>query len=337
VRGHEGLAPSPSPEGLYLPGYGYVFTLTLPAGIYQPLSGPAKPGPKPLSQWAKVRNELHGVKAKPDEAKAAPAEPALADVVLRLLADNGRHFSLPENQQVTVAVTLRPMGAQSCIACHTASIPPMGGGGGSGGADRGGPAADNTAAQAPAPKGGSAAPDLNASVFLNQVDLKDADARKVEASNLTHLGDLRLRQGRTQEAIDAYRKAIELYGKLPDWKQRVASGDKEGKQYVTDVAEAYTKIAQAYLMLGQTDQAVDTLRRAQLYWTRVAATGGNVGGPSKAADAAPAALPEKLVISASRQMLDEVASGKLSFEDFKKRATVEHLTFPAKSGGGAKP
>src|SRR5262249_22515367 len=71
-RGHEGLVPSQSSEGLYLPGYGYVFTLTMQAEINRPVHGPAKPGRKPLSQWEQVRNELHGVKAKPDDAQAAP-------------------------------------------------------------------------------------------------------------------------------------------------------------------------------------------------------------------------------------------------------------------------
>ena len=41
-----------------------------------------------------------------------------------------------------------------------------------------------------------------------------------------------------------------------------------------------------------------------------------------------APLPSKLIISAPKKLLDEVASGKMSFEEFKKAVSVEYLTFP---------
>ena len=40
-------------------------------------------------------------------------------------------------------------------------------------------------------------------------------------------------------------------------------------------------------------------------------------------------LPAKLIISASKEQLNQVGSGKLSFEEFKKAASVQYLTFKA--------
>jgi hypothetical protein len=40
-------------------------------------------------------------------------------------------------------------------------------------------------------------------------------------------------------------------------------------------------------------------------------------------------LPSKLVITASKKLLDDVGSGKMSFDDFKKAVSVEYVTFPA--------
>ena len=54
--------------------------------------------------------------------------------------------------------------------------------------------------------------------------------------------------------------------------------------------------------------------------------------PPKAEPSAPAKptpLPAKLIVSASKKLVDDVGSGKMSFEDFKKAVSVEYLTFPA--------
>ena len=53
--------------------------------------------------------------------------------------------------------------------------------------------------------------------------------------------------------------------------------------------------------------------------------------PPKAEASGPAQsapLPSKLIISAPKKLLDDVASGKMSFEEFKKAVSVEYLTFP---------
>jgi hypothetical protein len=80
-----------------------------------------------------------------------------------------------------------------------------------------------------------------------------------------------------------------------------------------------------------------TLKEAQTLWAPAAEGAGSAAGKMQSAIASSPALPAKLVISATRQMLDDVSTGKLSLEDFKKKATVEYLTFPAAEKAPAKP
>ena len=42
------------------------------------------------------------------------------------------------------------------------------------------------------------------------------------------------------------------------------------------------------------------------------------------------ALPNKLIISASKRLLDQVGTGKISFEEFKKSVSVQYLDFSQK-------
>ena len=43
-------------------------------------------------------------------------------------------------------------------------------------------------------------------------------------------------------------------------------------------------------------------------------------------------LPSRLLVSASKQLLDAVAAGKISFEEFRQAATVEWQHFPIAEG-----
>jgi hypothetical protein len=56
-----------------------------------------------------------------------------------------------------------------------------------------------------------------------------------------------------------------------------------------------------------------------------------VGGASRVARTLAVAptLPSKLIVTASKKLLDEVGSGKTSFEAFCKAATVESVKPPA--------
>jgi hypothetical protein len=311
----QGAPEIPGPEGVYLRGYGIVYSMTMPWHYRKPLGDSAPAQPQPLGRWERIRQEVRGEPVKPEAKKQEQEEPSLADTVLKLLADNGRHFSqLPANEQLTVAITLRPM--QSCSLCHAAGMAP------------GGKIGDAPTSEAkpvtrvPTARGA-------AEVLVDQLDQvvgqgaagkgpggKDSEAKGVEASNFSHLGDLRLKQGRTQEAVEAYRKAIAIYDQLT-----APKGPADLSR-----AEAYSKLAQAYLLMGEREKAYASL----LHLTQKADQPGPGDVVAKAAGDRSASLPAKLIISASKSLLDQVGAGKMNFEDFRKAATVQFVEFPVK-------
>jgi hypothetical protein len=94
-------------EGVYLKGQGAVFTLTLPPPQRDPRPEAATSTGKPLSDWERMRKEIRGEEVAVKDGDPKRKEPALADVILRVLADNGKHLQLPENESLTVVVTFR--------------------------------------------------------------------------------------------------------------------------------------------------------------------------------------------------------------------------------------
>ena len=97
-------------EGVYLKDYGVVYTVTLPT----PPNG-MTPGPTagtvtrtPLSPWERTRKELRGEKIENEGKVVGTRSPSLSEVILKVLADNGKHFTrLAEGERITVVVTFR--------------------------------------------------------------------------------------------------------------------------------------------------------------------------------------------------------------------------------------
>src|SRR6202023_439005 len=95
-------------EGVYLKGHGVVYTVTLPIAAQKPQVPLGQPADKPLSPWEKEQRALRGDKTEPTK-KAETGPPSVSETVLRLLADNGKHFTeLAPDETVTVAVVFRP-------------------------------------------------------------------------------------------------------------------------------------------------------------------------------------------------------------------------------------
>ena len=99
--------------------------------------------------------------------------------------------------------------------------------------------------------------------------------------------------------------------------------------------EAASKLAQANLALSHPDGARAALARAAEYARRAEQQTGGPAKPAAAAGAAAPPLPAKMIVSAPIRLLDEVGAGKITFEEFRKGATVEYLPFasPGKEGG----
>src|SRR5262249_11261334 len=142
----------------------------------------------------------------------------VGEAVLKMLAESGHHFShLTENETLTVVITFR------------------------GGEEPQRPKAHDPA-QAPPQKPATSSTSTSSATV----------EKKTEPSSARHyelLGDLHLKQGRAQEAVSAYAKAVEL--------------DPEPKR----AAVLNRKLAQAYLALEPTDAhlkaAEERLKAAQ--------------------------------------------------------------------------
>ncbi len=103
---------SPNLEGVYLKDYGVVYTVTLPTPPNGMLPGPTVGivSRTRLSPWERTRKELRGEKIE-NEGRVASGAPSLSVVILRVLADNGKHFTqLAEGERISVVVTFRDDG-----------------------------------------------------------------------------------------------------------------------------------------------------------------------------------------------------------------------------------
>jgi tetratricopeptide (TPR) repeat protein len=299
------LADLHGPEGTYLKGYGVVYSMTLPLHYQDAVREPGKTAHKPLSQWERVRRELRGEKVEAEDRGGEGKDASLAERVIQALADNGRHFSqLADAEQVTVAVTLRPVA--SCTACHAAGVTRIR-------SAQGGPSGYPSAGLFDNPP----APAANAP----QAPPKEVEAAAVQAQNFVQLGDMRMKQDRPREAVEAYEKAIDLGVKILAFqKLQVAEG--RGPEQRGSLDEYYLKLARAYLRSGDNERALETLKKAT--------------SPAQRAAAGKPALPAKLVIAASKRLLDQVGHGKMTFEEFRKQVTVDYSSFPASEQSPAK-
>ena len=146
-RGIHGIPTAEPVEGYYLKGLGVTYSVSL-AVLSQPkVKAPARPAHKPISQWERLRKELRGEKVGAEDGVPERREETVVDTLLKLLAENGHNFSqLPENEQLTVAVTLRS--GENCTNRHVNlnAVKGMMGAGGNGAMGGGGGTGGNMAA-----------------------------------------------------------------------------------------------------------------------------------------------------------------------------------------------
>jgi tetratricopeptide (TPR) repeat protein len=283
-------------EGIYLKGHGIVYTLTLPPTARDPRPQAPNPPPKPLTDWDRIRREVRQEKPAAPEANKQTKEPTLGDLVLKLLADNGKHFSqLKPEESLTVAITFRaPRAVQitdgTPILLDSYLRPHQGAG-------------TELAVQQSAQK----------SEGKNDTS-KQSNPKTSPASTLQDymlLADLHMKQNKAEEAINAYLKALEM---KPDSKEQVT---------------ILQQLQRAYRQAKKEPEARLTEQKLKEYMSKMEEAQIKQWMQQLTQDAKPTPLPGKLVISATKKQLDDVGSGKMSFEDFKKAASVEFVTFPA--------
>jgi tetratricopeptide (TPR) repeat protein len=289
-------AASLDTEGTYLKGHGIVYTLTLPPTARDPRPQAPNPPPKPLSDWDRVLRDVRQEKPAPPEATKQTKEPTLGDTVLKLLADNGQHFSqLKPEELLTVAITFRtprslkiadgtPFLLDSYLRSHQGVVMEL------------------------AIEGTDKKPEKK-NETPTQSNPKTSVASTLQDYML--LADLHMKQNKAEEAINAYLKALEM---KPDSKEQVTILQQLQRAYRQAKKEPEARLTDQKLK-----EYMSKMEEAQIKeWTQ-----------KLTQDAKPTPLPGKLVISATKKQLDDVGSGKMSFEDFKKAANVEFVTFPA--------
>jgi tetratricopeptide (TPR) repeat protein len=180
---------------------------------------------------------------------------------------------------------------------------------------------------------------------------KDQEPTDSEAQNQALLGDLHMKQGRYKDAATAYKKALELDRQAE--KNHKTGASQTVRQQLTAV-DLYNKLAQAQFAAGEGDSALQALQQlaeharqgetvARKAWEQQL-TPDPLQPQATGAGAAPnIALPAKLIVSAPKRLLDQAGAGTISLEEFKKRASIQYLTFPnlklgaAGSGGKSNP
>jgi tetratricopeptide (TPR) repeat protein len=290
-------AASLDTEGTYLKGHGIVYTLTLPPFERDPRPQVPKAPPKPLSDWERIRREIRQEKPPTDATDMQPKDPTLGDILLKLLADNGKHFfRLGPDESLTVAITFRapPQGL--------AGIGPI-----PLGLDFGFPTSGDTFLR---PTAGSEKPPTPLAPVNNADKQPQPAAGPSRAStwqDYVLLGDLHMKQKKAEEAIKAYEQAL---GMNPEPR---------------NAATILQQLARAYLDAKKVDEARAAEAKAQRLFSSLM----QLTTKEKPVETKPVPLPGKLIISATKKQLDDVGSGRMSFEDFRKAASVEFVTFSA--------
>ncbi|MGH7174226.1 MAG: tetratricopeptide repeat protein [Gemmataceae bacterium] len=233
---------------------------------------------KPVSEWESVRRQLRNEKEEPKKPEASKP-PTLSDVLLKVLAENGHHFSrLGEKESLTIVLTVHEQGRSKAIRKPT-EIPAK--------------------TSSPGPTG--------------------ITPHSSKMRNLEMLGDLCMKQGRYNEAMDAFAKVLKLH-RDSFTKAGLSSLDDAGRKREASVR---LKLAQSLLLTGDDKQARTMLDQI----ITLLKNADDKKQTAPATKPAAAELPVKLIISAPKKLLDQVKEGKITFEEFRAKTHVETLRF----------
>jgi tetratricopeptide (TPR) repeat protein len=320
----------------------------------------AKPEPHAPDAWEQTRREVRGVKEEPK--KDPPPPPAkkltvcgpstVAEMVLRTLAENGKHFErLAPDESLTVIITFRPWNGPGVASNDnfwldlgfpaSAAANKAGSGVTMVDIDNDGRAdlwvsntatgvaglflnnGDGTFTNEPlkSAAGSNSAP---APAKNDQEEVKKAVDKAIEYLKRNQsagprdyelLGDLHMKQGRFEEAIRAYEKAVQ------ENPSSVALRSKH-----LEALKSHVDVTQKQLEADKPkleEMRKQLLEAAQEYANALG--GKKKEAASPAPPPPPPPLPAKLTVSAPKKLLDLVGQGKITFEEFQKAATIEYF------------
>ena len=255
--------------------------------------------------------ELRGEKIK-DESKPVGGSPPLSEVILKVLADNGKNFTgLAEGERITVVVTFRDDGVYQP---QPGGVPGMPSPGGSSGSQR-----------MPLPGGsGGLSPFINPTPagmlspgYKPPEPAKDEAAWMTDVRNSLTLGDLHVKQQNIAAAIAAYNKAQEQL-------EKGLNAEKDAGRVLT-AAHLCLHLARGYDSAGDNTSARKATQKVGSLARMAACADRRSPRREMPPVMTPPTLPGKLIVTASKKLLDEVGYGKMTFEAFSKAATVEYV------------
>ena len=268
-------------QGVYLKDYGVVYTVTLPPPPHQ-MPAASTTGAvtrTPLSPWERTRKELRGEKIE-DEGKGAVGSPSLSDVILKVLADNGKHFTrLAEGERISVVVTFRDDAANGIYHPELPPghpfVPGMAPGGGSpgGGPEGMAPAfgsfsSSNGRGAGSADAGGLPAASGSAAGGSSPGEApEDVAAWLTDVRNAVRLGELHLKRGKSQDAITAYKEALarlekEMVSRRSTPSTTPGDGAAGDVPLLLMAVELCNKMAQVYVQTGDSASGRAMIQRA---------------------------------------------------------------------------
>lgn len=280
-------------EGIYLKGQGVIYTMTLPPSAEDPRPEAPRPPQRTVSDWDRVRRELRNEKPEDEDQSKKTKHATLGDMVLKVLADNGHHLAqLGANESLTIAITFRSAGGSEDVA-NTILVGELKNASPND-AQPAQTAGNTTATTTTGSSGGTSTTSTTGKTSVNDYEL---------------LADLQAKQGKTDEAIKAYREALE--------QKPGANKDAEINRKLATLLLSQNKVAEARAALDRLEADLRSVSNQK------------AAAPKKETNRRPDVLPAKLIISAPKNLLDQVGAGKITYDDFKKACTVEYLTFPA--------
>lgn len=306
--------PTLTLEGYALEAYGVVYSVSLPQPLTDPLHVTHPPKEKPLTEWEQARQILRGEKKPTLKDVAKPVRPSLSEALLKVLAENGQHFSqLKPTDKVTIAITFSQHGCAQCHQVQSSMDKPL---------------------RSPSDPFSLKPRSDQQPTFRNpvsqpaQLALPKPDhwQYKAEEQSQMLLGDLHFKQKKYSEAIRAYQKALQSERSKLTPSRTSSKKQTEIRAHVAMV-EILNRMAQAHLQLGQHEEARAALgNAAKVQQALILALNKEKG----AGEDVQMKLPQQLIITASKQMLDDVGKGKIPFEEFRKKVTLKSIAFEKK-------
>ena len=161
----------------------------------------------------------------------------------------------------------------------------------------------------------------------------DAAAQaRTQAEEQLALGDLHGKQGKSDEAVAAYRQAVEILSKPLGFTETTPHDQvtKAVEETTKSLRNAHGKLAQALLTAGRLDEAKAAIEAAKDATVPIKAEKAKPTPPTKPP------LPPKLTVSIAKQAIDDYKAAKINLYELRSAADVEAVGFPAPEAKRAK-